>query len=219
MKQSSSKNDLYSGLEDILPTKKELSWETRSANPVYRENLKKGKEKLKDDLEHQSRLLSAADKKRNDPNWKLSLQKGINARFAKQNGLIYTPYGVFNTLTEASNVLNIDGRTILKRIKEKVDYLYIPFDFDISKIDLLIEEKRKTLKPKIKKSKCGQGMSKPIQTPFGLFITLGVCYNYIKENNIMKDPSRKIPKLIKTNPKDYYHITQKEYIMLTGREI
>jgi hypothetical protein len=212
-------DDLFAGLEDILPTKKQLSFETRNANPIYIENLKKAQARIKDDPKVIANRQASADKKSNDPEFLKNLKERINQRFAKQNGLVYTPYGIFRTVSEGAVALNIDGRTLGKRIKEKADYFYIPVGFDISQIDVLIKEKKKTFKPKIKKTKSGQGMSKPLQTPFGLFLTLGICYSFIKENNIMKDPGRNIPKLIKNDPKNYYHISQQEYIMLTGKEI
>jgi hypothetical protein len=215
-------DDLFAGLEDILPTKKELSWETRSANPIWHENIKKGREKLKDDPEHQARMKAAGQKKSNDPEFLKNLKNRINQRFMKQNGVIYTPYGIFKTLTEGADVLKIDGRTLAKRIKEKADYLYIPFDFDISQIDKLIKEKKEILESKIKPKKgvlYHKGMAKQLTTPFGVFVTLGECYSFIKENKLMIDPARKIPKLLKIENSGYKYISKEEYIMLTGKDI
>jgi hypothetical protein len=215
-------DELFAGLEDILPTKKQLSFETRNANPVYIENLKKGQAKIKNDPEVIANRQASADKKRNNSNWKISLQQGIDRREQERRSnaerLIYTPFGIFNTAIDASNATNIKGSTLLARVKSTVGYFWFN-KFQLEEIEILVQQDQQAkVKPK-KDPMAHKGMAKPLQTPFGLFITIGTCYFYIKENNIMKDPGRKIPKLIKNDPKNYYHITREEYTRLTGKEI
>jgi hypothetical protein len=225
MEKFVKQNSLYDDLENILPTQKQLNFETRNARPEYIENLRAAQAKIKNDPIAIANKEVARLKKQNSPNWKLTLQQGIDKREQERRSnterLVYTPFGIFNAAVDAARAINVPGSTLLFKLKNDPGYFYFNKS-QLDEIDNLIEKDKK-LKDELKKLKKDpkkySSMAKPLQTPFGIFFTLGECYSFVKENKIMLDPGRKIPKFIKNDCENYYHISKEEYTRLTGKEL
>lgn len=97
---------------------------------------------------------------------------------------VTTPWGVFNSMTEAYTAGGISEDTLRRRINKGMDGYAREGDHNNIKY------------------------GKPIQTPFGKFNSKAEAGRFAETNNIMQNAVKKISKFVKTDPENYYYIEQ-----------
>ncbi len=204
-------DELFAGLEDILPTKKELGWETGTIIRIQKYHEDEGRqqrkaegakvqgEKMKEkfaDPAYKEKYIESRKRLHADPEFRKKLIEG-NRRSAKD------PVAHKNRV-EAIRKSAKDPK--IKEIRKEVGKK--------------LSQNEEWCKAAGERNK--QRCRKPIVTPEGIFVALrgpdsaAEHYNKIKNQ---KSTQNWLMNQIKNDPTNFYYITQEEYIMLTGKKI
>jgi hypothetical protein len=206
-------DELFAGLEDILPNPIELSYETRgkktSSTVLNRTEEQKAKQDIKN-RESRKRQGEKMRKKYADPAYK---EKYIESRKH-----LYTDPEFKRKQTEGNR----------RSAKDPVAYKNRVEAIRKSAQDPKIKEIRKEVGKKLSQNKewckaAGERNKKrcmkPIFTPEGIFAGLNLAAKRYNEIKNQKSTQNWLMNQIKNDPTNFYYISKEEYIMLTGKEI